>query len=400
MHCRFVSLMIVVIAVIALGFAGCAAKRAVSPESLQHVIDADWTTYQRAHGVPGGGLAVYLMTPKGNFYAASGMAAGIDQNTHFRIASNTKTFTSAAILLLAQQGKLDIDDTIVAAIPGQTTPYVPDTDPYNIPYKATITIRELLSHTAGVFDNDNDIIPATCPVPYAGKNYPLWVMAGDPTHQFSTDEVAGVNATCQLSYFAPGADFHYSDTGYSILAEIIERVSGMAYDQFLVQNLMSPNGLASTSVVMLGTDQTLPPPFNPGYVYQQGVMTDATKDNMSLHIGEGNITSTPADLARWIRRLVRGEAGLNSATANEMTTPSAQSQKDGGHYGLGISTVAGLGFGHSGANQGYLSLMVYDPAADVAVIAYFNVWDVANLMNAQSQLLMQAARDARAAVGY
>ena len=75
------------------------------------------------------------------------MPAGVDQNTHFRIASNTKTFTSAAIMLLNQQGLLNIDDTIVSNIPGTANPYVPATAQYDIPNKASITIRRLSSHT-------------------------------------------------------------------------------------------------------------------------------------------------------------------------------------------------------------------------------------------------------------
>jgi D-alanyl-D-alanine carboxypeptidase len=342
-------------------------------------------------------MAVYIESPSGNYFASSGMAAGIDQNARFRIASNTKTFTSAAIMLLDQQGKLHIDDTIVSLIPGQGVPYVPNTAPYNIPYKASITIRQLLSHTAGVFDVTNEEIPKTCSVPYAGQSYADYILATDPNHPFSPDELVGVAATCQLSYFSPGAKYKYSNQGYSILATIIERVSGMPYDQFIIQNLITPNGLSSTSVPMLGTDQTIPPPFNPGYLYKNGVMKDVTQSNMSLNIAEGNIISTPADIARWVRRIIRGEAGPNSTSVNAMTTLTSQSLNS---YGLGIIYSSGLGYGHNGAHVGYLSLMVYDPAVDVTTIFYFDIWDDTNLLGDQWTLFMKAARDARAAVGY
>jgi D-alanyl-D-alanine carboxypeptidase len=346
-------------------------------------------------------MAVYLETPSGSYFASSGITVAADANTRFRIASNTKTFTAAAIMLLYQQGRLSIDDTIVSLIPGRAIPYVPDTAQYAIPNKSGITIRQLLAHAAGVYDVDNDPVPSTCAaVPYAGQGYPAYVLGTDLRHQFSPAELVAVDAACQLSYFVPGADFHYSDTGYSMLAAIVERVSGLTYDQFLLQNLIVPNGLSATSVVMLGTDQTIPSPYVPGFIYSDGTVTDVTQDNMSLHIGEGNVTSTPADLARWVRRLVRGEAGVDPALATVMRTPSAQSQAKGGRYGLGVSFVPGLGYGHTGANQGYLSLMVYDPDADVTTILYFNVWDAANLFTAQSTLMMDAARNARAAVGY
>jgi D-alanyl-D-alanine carboxypeptidase len=377
---------------------GCSGSDNQTPaEKLQASVDFNWTQYKLEHGVPGGGMAVYIESPSGNYFASSGMTDGVDQNTRFRIASNTKTFTAAAIMLLHQQGELHIDDTIVSLIPDQVILYVPATDQYSIPHKESITIRQLLSHTAGVFDVTNEYIPATCSVPYVGQNYEEYILATDPNHQFSPGELVGVDATCQLRYFSPGANYHYSNQGYSILATIIERVSGMTYDQFIIQNLIVPNGLSSTSVPMLGTDQTIPSPFNHGYLYKNGVMTDVTQSNMSLNIAEGNIISTPADLARWVKRLIKGEAGPNSASVDAMKTLTSQS---GGTYGLGIIYGSGLGYGHNGAHHGYLSLMVYDPTVDVTTIIYFNIWDDANLTGDQMTMLGKSARDARAAVGY
>jgi D-alanyl-D-alanine carboxypeptidase len=395
-------LTIVLISFVITLVAGCSGNsdNPTKAQNLQASVDSNWNSYTQTHHVPtggGGGLAIYIESPSGNYFAASGMQATIDQNARFRIASNTKTFTSAAIMLLDQQGKLHIDDTIVSLIPGQVIPYVPNTTQYNIPNKASITIRQLLSHTAGVFDVTNDPIPSTCPAPYAGLDYPSYILATDPNHQFTPDELVGVDAVCQKPYFFPGTDYHYSNTGYSILATIIERVSGMPYDQFVIQNLITPTGLSSTSVPMLATDRAIPPPFNSGYLYSGGVMTDVTADNMSLNIAEGNIISTPADLARWVRRLIRGEAGPNAASVGAMTTMTPQS---GSKYGLGIIYMSGLGYGHNGAHKGYLSLMMYDPTVDVTTILYFNIWDAANLLTDQFPLMSKAAQDARTAVGY
>ena len=378
---------------------GCSGSGGSSPgERLQASVDANWNNYKDVHGLPGGGMAVYLETPTGNYFASSGMAAGVDQNTRFRIASNTKTFTAAAIMLLQQQGKLNINNSIDADIPGTSNPYVPNTPQYNIPNKTSITIKQLLSHTAGVFDVTNDNIPASCAVPYAGQNYVGYQGAINPNYQFSPDELVSVDATCQLSYFPPGPNYKYSNTDYSLLAIIIERVSGLSYDQFVVQNLITPNALASTTIPMLGTDQTIPSPFNPGYIWYNNMFGDATESNMSANIAEGNIISTPADLARWIKRLITGQAGPNAASVAAMTTITPLSGSN--NYGLGISYTAGLGYGHEGAHIGYLSLMDYDPTANVTTILYFNVWDFANLKTDQGTLLRKAANDARAAVGY
>lgn len=399
--------LILMIAILLAGCSGSSSDALAPAEKLQALVDANWTQYKQEHHIPdndirGAGMAVYLETPTGNYYASSGMDSAVNQNTRFRIASNTKTFTAAAIMLLHQKGNLDIDHKITSLIPDKKIPYVPDTAEWAIWKKSDITIRQLLSHTAGVYDVDNDdTLSSPCASQqYAGKSYPLCVLASDPEHQFTPGELVSVNAATQLHFFNPGdLNYHYSDTGYSMLAEIIERVSGKSYDQFLMQNLVNPNGLAYTSVTMLGWDQTIPPPFNPGYVYEGGVMTDSTADNMSLHIGEGNVISTPADIARWIRRLIRGEAGINSTWIELMKTPTAGALSRGNKYGLGISS-SGLGYGHTGANQGYFSLMMYDPAADVTTIVYFNIWDNANLLTDQFRLMVKAGLDARAAVGY
>lgn len=367
---------------------------------MQASVQKDWIEYCLSHGVPGGGLMVYLETPGGNYVASYGMPAGADQNSRFRVASNTKTFTASAIMLLHQQELLDIDHTIVTTIPGKAIPYVPATAVYNIPDKANITIRQLLSHTAGVFDVTNDPVPASCPVPYAGLSYSGYILETDPNHQFSPAELVGVSATCQVSYFIPGADYKYSNQGYSILATIIERVSGLTYDQYIIQNLLNTNGLASTSIPMLGTDQTIPAPYTPGYVWINSLFIDETVSNMSLNIAEGNIISTPADLARWIKRLLTGQAGPSANSVSVMETLTSQSIARGNKYGLGLSYVDGLGYGHTGAHVGYLSVIAYDAGADVTTIAYCNIWDSANLLTAQANLLMQAAKNARTAVGY
>ena len=208
-------------------------------------------------------MALYVSSPKGEGFAASGMDSDVSPYSHIRIASNTKMFTSAAILLLAQQGKLRLDDTIVSTIPGQAAPYVPDTPQFAIPHKSQITIRQLLSHTAGVLDVTNEKVPATCPVPYADKYYQLYITddLGETLHQFSPEELIGVVATCQPDSPIPGTQYHYTNTGFSLLAVILERTSGMAYDQFLIQNLLTPNRLNDTSVPMLATQRTLPGPL-------------------------------------------------------------------------------------------------------------------------------------------
>jgi D-alanyl-D-alanine carboxypeptidase len=180
---------------------------------------------------------------------------------HFRPASITKTFTAAAIMLLHQRGELNIDDLVTARAPRKGITYLPDSNDYNIPNKNSITIRSLLNHTAGVFDIENNDIPAQAPCPFAGMDYIGDIADQNPSHQFTFDELAGVVAACQIKSSDPWQhEFHYSDTGYSLLGKIIEQVSGMSYSDFILNNLVKPNGLNNTFSPHNAFDTAMPEP--------------------------------------------------------------------------------------------------------------------------------------------
>jgi len=116
------------------------------------------------------------------------------------------------------------------------------------------------------------------------------------------DELVGVVATCEASYWPPSENrYHYSNTGYSLLGKVIERVSGLSYSDFVVQNLLVPNGLTETSSPSLSTETTIPAPFAVGYSLDfvgSRKLVATTSDNMSINVAEGNLISTPEQLAR------------------------------------------------------------------------------------------------------
>jgi D-alanyl-D-alanine carboxypeptidase len=352
------------LALLALGCSplGCGGDGAHAQAGLNSLLATRWAGYASARANWKGGVAVYVITPRATYFSSTSLGGAADEHLHFRGASTTKPFTAAAIMLLHQQGRLNIDDTLVAPIPGSSEPYVPDTPAYDIPYKAQITIRSLLSHRSGVFDVANDVIPTTVDAPYAGQIYLFWVENDEPDHTFSFDELVGVVATHGLSYFAPDTASHYSDTGFSLLGEIIERVSGQRYDQFVQENLAAPNGLRDSSFPRLGNDRALPAPFATGYSWTQGVSNDVTEDNVSAHVAEGNIITTPFDLATWMSRLLAGEAGLAAATIQMMTDISPSG------FGLGIRHEPGLGFGHDGGHDGYATVAFSDPSQGVTIV--------------------------------
>jgi D-alanyl-D-alanine carboxypeptidase len=380
---------------------GCSGSGGDEPYSvaLQKKVTSMWQEYMATYGVTKGGLAVYITSPKGNYFASEAINGPSSHQIHFRAASNTKTFTAASIMLLHQQGLLNIDDLIVATIPGKRIPYVPDTKEYDIPYKDTITIRQVLMHRAGVYDLGNDDVPESCKEPYAGQNYEDYIRKtlGQDNHQFTFDELVGVLATCDLSYWPPCGGFHYSNTGYSILGKIIERVSGMSYGDFVMENFVLPNNMNATTFPYLATDRTLPDPYAKGYLYYEGVLSEVTEDNMSASVAEGNVISTPSDLELWVRSLIRGEAGVNKEYIDMMKCQPEEGTSS--CYGMGILFIKGLGYGHNGGTEGYISLMLYDPNDDVALVVFFGVSNGDHVIE-QFNFINEVGYEARKVLGY
>lgn len=359
--------------VLAAGTCFMPAARAAATPDLTALLTQRW---QQRYGSTSGGLTLLALTPQGEFFATT--LDGVTPKSHFRGASTTKTFTAAAIMLLDQRGLLKIDDPLTATMPGKGEPYLPDTPDFAIPHKGEITIRQLLSHRAGVFDLANQDIPADKPVPYAGKRYVDWQVEQDAHHSFTKPELIGVLAATQVSNAAPGAAYRYSDTHYTILGEIVERVSGMPLDQFKTAELLKPNGLDDTQFIIDGHVSTLPAPAISGFAKEQDKITGWDDYNYSYDPGSGNVFTTPADLARWIRLLVRGEAGVSKQQVARMTDVFPDS-----HYGLGLSRKAAdsfdLGFGHNGGTPGFLTDLAYNPANDMGYVLVSSLIDFDDL---------------------
>lgn len=344
-------------------------------ESLQTMLEERWIDYSSDYPNFPGGIALLVVSVDDSYFASCGIEGESTENTHFRAASITKTLTAAGILLLQQRGLLNIEDTVNSNIPGRSEPYLPDTPQYAIPYGDSITIRQLLEHRAGVFDISNCVVPESSEAPYAGQNYLGYILPQDFEHTVTFDELAGVIASNQLSIAPPGTGYSYSDTGYSLLGKIIEHVSGESFGDFITKNLLLPNGLHDSSLPYLGTDQTLPFPFTIGYDYYGGEFEPVCNDNPSWQVANGNLVTTPADLAEWGKRLYTGKAGLESEYVKMMMDVKRLS--DTGGYGLGCEYIEGIGYGHSGAVSGYLSMMSYDPDHDLSTVVFANVmnWD-------------------------
>lgn len=377
------------------------APGAAIPDSARAAVAAmvaeRYAAYKAEARLPdGAGVIVHLQTPAGTVTASAGLPAGANERWHYRIASVSKTFTAASIMLLDQQGKIRIDDSIGSPIPGTDVPYVPESPAFAIPHRDRITIRQLLSHRAGLFDLFNNPVPERAAQPYAGKYYQSYVLQDlrEPDHTFTAAELLGVVAANRLSFFEPGADYHYSDTGYTLLARIVERVAGKSYDRFIADNFLGPMGLRDTSAPWNGADTTIPEPFMPGHVSGGEDFFEIYEDNMSGQVGPGNVISTPADIATWARTLLSGRGPLTAAQVARMSLVPAGNAT----YALGLGNSA-IGIGHSGAHPGYVNLVGYHPNDDVATVVATPFIDYSRLAE-HLAFMMDVGTRARAILGY
>lgn len=379
-------------------------KKKIDPQpvdysrQLQYSLDTTWQSF--TSGLPNwqGGLGVYIVSPKGVFFVSKSLELAASAEFHFRAASITKSFTAAAIMLLDQQGKLNIDDTLTELIPGTTMPYLPDDTSYQIPYKDRITIRQLLEHRANVFDQVNTPIPDTVTAWYAGQFYYMAIlMQVDRYHQFTLDELAGLISRHQLTYGEPGIEYRYSNGGYTLLAKILERVSGKSYHEFMNDEFLVKNQLSQTSFPFLGSDTALPAPFLHGYLYLNSTSIDFTMFDMSFGIGEGNAISTFRDLATFYRNLFTGKAGLNQEQVARMMECSPSNES----YGLGIEYSEGLGYGHTGSQFGYLTVAEYDPVNDFMIISESTLYPQDHAINkAEGKAVVALLKTMKKILGY
>jgi len=352
-------------------------------------------------GKPIPGINVLVNTPEGIFYtSASEKKYKTTPKTHFRFASNTKMFTSAAILKMHQDGWLKIDQHITENIPGTQTPFVPDTPEWNVPYKDQITIRQLLQHASGVYDVDNDKVPGC-----DGLSYTAWIMNKDPDHQFNATELVSQAASNKLSYFKPGKKHHYSNTGYSMLGNIIARVysaktgAQKTYGDFIKERII---GGLPLHFPERADDTHLSDPFVKALVYSENASDPEiiTEANLSAQVAEGNGWGSPLALNTWLRNLMKAKGPLNEQSVAMMQNSLSPGSSN---YALGCIHMPNLGYGHNGCRVGYLSAMMYDPEHDVSVIVYLSFVDMTtekNFMAEMKEGLYQSAWRARETLGY
>lgn len=273
----------------------------------------------------------------------------ISSQTVFRIASTSKQFTATCIALLAEQGKLSLDDDI--------RQYLPDLPAY----EWIITIRHLIHHTSGLRDY-----------------LELMELAGKRSDDFYTDdEVMALLARQKTLNFAPGDEYLYSNTGYYLLGVIVERASGRSLREFAEENIFGPLGMEDTH---FHDDYTEVVPRRAAG-YSLGEDGDCWIDMTTLGmVGDGGLFTTVEDLFLWDQNFYRNRLGKErDDLIAQVLTPGALNDGERLDYafGLRLSDYRGLRMvSHGGAFVGFRAEMIRFPEQRFSVICLSNLSSV------------------------
>lgn len=295
---------------------------------------------------PGAAVAVVkdgeIVYKKGYGLANMEYDIPITPSSIFHIASVSKQFTVFSILLLEKEGRLSLDDDIRKYIPE-----VPD-------FGKTITLRHLASHTSGLRDQWN-----------------LLVMAG-----WRFDDVITLEHVLKLVSkqkelnFNPGEEFLYCNTGFTLLAEVVARISEMSFAEFTAANIFEPLNMNST----LFYDDHEKIVKNRTYSYYKGG-DDFKKSVLNYaNVGATSLFTTVEDLSLWATNFSNTKVG-DSTIINKMNTPATlnNGKTFGGALGQFVGKYKGVNeIQHGGADAGYRSYLTRFPDENLSVVVFSN----------------------------
>lgn len=291
-----------------------------------------------------------------------------DLESAFRIASMTKSFSAATVLLLRDEGRLALDDPAEQYVPELAALRYPTAD------SPRITIRHLLTMTAG-FPTDD---------PWGDRQQGLDLEA------FSELLRGGLSFA-----WVPGIQFEYSNLGYGILGRVITRAAGQEYREVVRARLLEPLGMTSTGFL---AEEVAPERLAHGYVWRDGAFVEEPIDGYGAFASMGGIFTTIVDLSRWVAGFLDAwpprdgpDDGhpLPRAVRREMQQPlvpvvmrrtetstDATSDVEVGGYGFGLFTLdtfrTGRSVGHGGGYPGFGSHMRWHPATGLGVVGLAN----------------------------
>jgi len=257
--------------------------------------------------------------------------------TNYRLASVTKQFTAAAILLLSQDGKLSLDDPVKKWLP--SLPSAID----------SVTITHLLTHTSGIIDYE-DVMPA------------------GTVKQLHDADVLRLLEAHDSVYFKPGTRYSYSNSGYSLLSLIVARASGKSFATFLRERIFLPLGMNHTVAYEEGISTVSNRAF--GYTIKDGVWTRKDQSTTSAVLGDGGIYSSIDDLAKWDAALYDSRLLSDDSRRLAFTPHTATDQADV-KYGFGWR-ITGETLWHSGETVGFRNVIIRNPSRRLTVVLLTN----------------------------
>jgi CubicO group peptidase (beta-lactamase class C family) len=263
--------------------------------------------------------------------------------TNFRLASLTKQFTATAVLRLVQDGALATSTTLRDVFPDFP------------PYGAAITLHHLLTHTSGLIDYED-------------------LMGADTTEQILDAGVLALMEAQDSTYFPPGSAFRYSNSAYAVLAQVVERESGMPFARYLETTIFDPLGMANTVAHEAGVTTVA----HRAYGYSRladGTWARTDQSPTSAVLGDGGIYSSLTDLSRWLA-MVEGRARLLAPAIAARAYEEARltgGARAGYGYGWFLDQYRGHPrYRHEGSTVGFRNAVQRLPDADLSVLFLSN----------------------------
>lgn len=285
----------------------------------------------------------------------------ITPDTDFRLASVTKQFTAMSIMLLVHDGKLHYDDTLTKIFPEFPQ------------YGHDVTIRELLTHTSGLKDYE-DIYEKQ-----VGEKTPP-----EQVPQLLDKDVLRIMEQQTATDFPPGTKWRYSNSGFAVLAMVIQKVSGQPYQDFVRERIFKPLGMKKSVAFVKGVNEVPKRAFGYNKDKTTGRFVFGDQSPTSAVLGDGGIYTSIEDMARWDRGL-REHKLLSEAEMREALTPVPVSEGRKRNEG----TMLEYGFGwfldpykgherqyHDGETTGFLTTIQRFPKDGLTVIVLANRTDV------------------------
>jgi len=259
----------------------------------------------------------------------------VSEKTNFRLASVTKQFTAMAIAMLVEDGALALSDPVHTILND-----IPDV-------AQSVTVLHLVQHQSGLQDYES-LIP---------DGFERQVVDADVL-QF----IAGTDSL----YFEPGTDYSYSNTGYALLALIVEARSGMSFPAFLQERIFAPLGMSGSLAYVAGGQPVDNRAY--GYSFEDGSPRLDDQSQTSAVLGDGGIYSSISDLYRWDQALY-GDELVSEAMMTRIFTPGLS----GYGFGWRIDTFRGQKrFGHTGSTRGFRTVIHRYPDMEMTVIVLTN----------------------------